>query len=87
MKNDIFEQSHGAEKSEKGTLRNFQTSIIFQNIKNFEGGTLWYNQYNQNVFEKKSHSAEKIQVKNMKIAKVVILSCFRGSERRFYTFG
>ena len=44
MKNDKFEQSHSAEKSERGTLWDFQTSIMFQNIKNIEGGTLWYNQ-------------------------------------------
>ena len=56
MKNDNFEQSHSAEKSERGTLWDFQTSIMFQNIKKIEGGTLWYN---QKIFEKKSHSAEK----------------------------
>ena len=38
------------------TLWDFQTSIMFQNIKKIEGGTLWYN---QKIFEKKSHSAEK----------------------------
>ena len=32
MKNDNFEQSHSAEKSERGTLWDFQTSIMFQNI-------------------------------------------------------
>ena len=51
---------------------------MFQNIKKNEGGTLWYN---QKIFEKKSHSAEKIQVKNTQIAKVGILSCFQGSGR------
>ena len=56
MKNDNFEQSHSAEKSERGTLWDFQTSIMFQNIKKIEGGTLWYN---QKIFGKKSHSAEK----------------------------
>ena len=59
------------------TLRGFQTSIMSQNIKKIEGGP----------FEKKSHSAEKIQVKNTQIAKVGILSCFQGSVRRFYNFG
>ena len=29
---------------------------MFQNIKKTEGGTIWYN---QKVFEKQSHSAEK----------------------------
>ena len=56
MRNDNFEQSHSAEKSERGTLWDFQTSIMFQNIKKNEGGTLWCNQKN---FEKKSHSAKK----------------------------
>ena len=67
-----------------GNLWDFQTSIMFQNIKKIEGGTLWYN---QKIFEKKSHSAEKIQVKNTQIAKVGILSCFQGCGRRFYNFG
>ena len=40
MKNDNFEQSHSAEKSEMGTLWDFQTSIMFQNIKKIEGG-IW----------------------------------------------
>ena len=42
MKNDNFEQSHSAEKSERETLWDFQSSIMFQNIKKTEGGTLWY---------------------------------------------
>ena len=67
-----------------GTLWDFQTSIMFQNMKKIERGTLWYN---QKIIEKKSHSAEKIQVKNTQIAKVGILSCFQGSGRRFYNFG
>ena len=66
------------------TLWDFQTSIMFQNIKKIEGGTLWYN---QKIFEKKSHSAEKLQVKNTQITKVGIFSCFQGSGRRFYNFG
>ena len=63
-----------------GTLWDFQTSIMFQNIKKIE----WYN---QKIFGRKSHSAEKIQVKNTQIAKVGILSCFQGSGRRFNNFG
>ena len=39
-----------------GTLWDFQTSIMFQNTKKIEWGTLWYN---KKIFEKKSHSAEK----------------------------
>ena len=38
MKNDNFEQSHSAEKSERGALWDFQTSIMFQNIQKNEGG-------------------------------------------------
>ena len=49
MKNDSFEQSHSAEKSERGTLWDFQTFTMFQNIKKIEGGILWYN---QKIFEK-----------------------------------
>ena len=64
MKNDNFEQSHSAEKSERG-------DPLVQSKK----------------FRKKSHSAEKIQVKNTQIAKVGILSCFQGSGRRFYNSG
>ena len=56
MKNDNFEQSHSAKKSKGGTLWDFQTSILFQNIKKIEEGTLWYN---QKIFEKKSQNAEK----------------------------
>ena len=66
-----------------GTLWDFQTSIMFQNIKKIEGvpfGTI-------KKFSKKSLSAEKIQVKNIQIAKVGILSCFQDSGRRFYNFG
>ena len=44
MEKDNFEQSHSAKKSERGSLWDFQTSIMFQKIKKIEGGTLWYNQ-------------------------------------------
>ena len=57
---------------------------MYQNIKKIEGGTHWYN---QKFFEIKSHSAERIQVKNTQIAKVGILSCFQGSGRRLHIFG
>ena len=40
MKNDNFEQFHSAEKSERGTLWDFQTSIMFQNIKQLKGDPL-----------------------------------------------
>ena len=68
----------------RGTLWDFQTSIVFQKIKKNEErpfGTI------KKIFEKKSHSAKKIQVKNTQIAKVGIFSCFQGSGRRFYNFG
>ena len=83
MKNDNFEQSHSAKKFERETLWDFQTSIMFQNIKKMKLGTLWYN---QKSFEKSLIVQEKIQVKNTQIAKVGILRCFQGSGRRFYNF-
>ena len=79
---DNFELSHSAEKSERGPLWGFQTSIMFQNIKKIEGGP-----FGTIKNRKKSYSAKKIQVKNTQIAKVGILSCFQGSGRRFYNFG
>ena len=74
MKNDNFEQSHSAEKSERGTLWDFQTSIMFQNIrKNEEGpfGTI------RNFSKKRLMVPKKIQVKNTQIAKVGILSRYQ----------
>ena len=38
-------------------------------------------------FRRKSHSEEKIQVKNTKIGRRVSFVCFRGSGRRFFCFG
>ena len=49
MENDNFEQSHSAEKSERGTLWDFQTSYCVPKYQKIEGGTLWYN---QKLFEK-----------------------------------
>ena len=49
-------KSHNAEKNLKGgTLWDFLTSILSQNIKKNAGGTLW----GKIFFEKKSRSAEK----------------------------
>ena len=56
LKKGIFEQCHSAEKCKRGTLWDFLTSIVLQNIERNEGGTLWCNPKN---FKKKSHSAEK----------------------------
>ena len=59
MKNDNFEQSHSAEKSEKserGDALGFSNIYYVPKYQKIEGGTLWYN---QKIFEKKSHSAEK----------------------------
>ena len=67
-----------------GSLWDFQTSIMFQNIKKIEEGDPLVQPKN---FRKKFHSAEKIQVKNTQITKVGILSCFQGSGRRFHNFG
>ena len=36
--NEIFEQCHSAEKCERGTLCDFLTSIVLQNIETNEGG-------------------------------------------------
>ena len=83
MKNDNFEQSHSAEKSERETLWDFQSSIMFQNIKKTEGGTLWYDK----KFSINSIMPKTIQVRNNQISKVEILSCFQGSARRFCNFG
>ena len=41
--NEIFEQCHSAEKCKRGTLCDFLTSIVLQNIETNEGGTLWCN--------------------------------------------
>ena len=36
--NEIFEQCHSAEKFKRGTLCDFLTSIVLQNIETNEGG-------------------------------------------------
>ena len=36
--NEIFKQCHSAEKCKRGTLCNFLTSIVLQNIETNEGG-------------------------------------------------
>ena len=51
----IFEQCHSAEKCKRGTLCDFLTSIVLQNIETNQGGTLWWNPKSF----KKSHSVEK----------------------------
>ena len=72
-------------KNLKGvTLWDFQTSIMFQSIKKYEGGTLWYN---KKKFEKSLIVPKKIRVEKTQIVKVGILSCFQASGRRFYNFG
>ena len=50
----IVKMSHNAEKTERGTLWDFSTSVLSENSKKIEGGTLWENFF----FEKKSHRAE-----------------------------
>ena len=51
MKNDNFEQSHSAEKSERGDPLGFSNIYYVPKYqKKIEGGTLWYN---QKFFEKK----------------------------------
>ena len=79
MKNENFEQSQSPEKSEGRPFGIFKHLLCSK----IEGRTLWYN---QKVLEK-SYSAETIRVKNIKIANVGILSCFRDSGRWFFNFG
>ena len=64
-----------------GIFKHLLCSKIFKKLKGGPFGTI------KKFSKKKSHSAEKIQVKNTQIAKVGILSCFQGSGRRFYNFG
>ena len=84
MKNDNFEQSHSAEKSERGgTFGIFKHLLCSKISKKIEGGPFG----TIKNFSKKSQCRKKILVKNTQIAKVGILSCFRGSGRLFYNFG
>ena len=55
VKKNLFEKkSHNAEKTERGDPLDFSTSVLSENSKKIEGGTLW------GIFfsKKKSHSAE-----------------------------
>ena len=84
MKNDNFEQSHSAEKSERGDPLGFSNIYYVPKYqKNLRGDPL----VQSKNFRKKVLVQKKIQVKNTQIAKVGILSCFQGSGRRFYNFG
>ena len=84
MKNDNFEQSHSAEKSERGPFGIFKHLLCSKLSKTIEGGPFG----TIKKFSKKSLLVpKKIQVKNTQIAKVGILSCFQGSGRRFHNFG
>ena len=76
--NVIFEQCHSVKKCKRGTLWDFSTSIVLQNIETNEGGTLWGNPKN---FKKSRIAPRKSG------AKVGSLVCFRGSERvLFFSF-
>ena len=84
MTNDNFEQSHSAEKSERGTLWVFKHLLCSKISKKLKGGPFG----TIKKYSKKSLIVpKKIQVKNTQIAKVGILSCFQGSGRRFCNFG
>ena len=48
------EKSHNAEKTERGTLRDFSTSVLSENSKKIEGGSVGEKLF----FRKKSHRAE-----------------------------
>ena len=67
-----------------GPLGIFKHLLCSKISKKIKGGTLW--NYQKNC-EKKSHSAETIQVKNTQVAKVGFLSCFQGSGFRFSNLG
>ena len=60
LENEIFEPCHSAEKCKRGTLWNFVTSTVLQIIETNEGDPL----VQSKNFQKKSHNAEKILVKN-----------------------
>ena len=78
MKNDNFEQSHSAEKSEKGPFGIFKHLLCSKISKKLKGDPLVQSKTFRSLIVPK-----KIQVKNTQIAKVGILF-FRGSGRRFY---
>ena len=85
MKNDNFEQSHSAEKSERGDPLGFSNIYYVPKYQKNEV----YNSFGtiKKFSEKSLIVPKKIQVKNTQIAKVGILSCFQGSGRRFCNFG
>ena len=80
IKNEIFERCHSAGNCKKEDPLGFLTFIVLQNIETNEGETLCWNPIK---FQKKSHSAEKIRVKNTKGG----ILCLRGSGRRYFCFG
>ena len=51
-----LKQSQSAEKSERGTIRDFLAFILLQSIKQVECGALWRH---LKTLEKKSHRSEK----------------------------
>ena len=72
--NEIFEQCHSAEKCKRGTLCDFLTSIVLQNIETNEGRPFG--------------AIQKISKKSLIVpkksgAKVGSLVCFRGCGRLF----
>ena len=81
LKFEIFEQCHSAENCKRGTLWDFLTSIVLQNIKKIEGETLWWN---PTSFKKKSHSAEKNPSEKRQRWGGL---CYRGSVRQCFCFG
>ena len=68
----IFEQYHSAEKYKRGTLWDFLTSIVLQNIERNEGGPF-------GAIQKISKKSRVVPKKSG--AKVGSLVCFRGSRR------
>ena len=79
---EIFEQCHSAEKCKRGTLWDFLTSIVLQNIGKTKGrpfGAIQKISKKSRIGPKKNPS-EKHQMGGS-------LVCFRGSERRCFCFG
>ena len=57
MKKNFFEKkSHNAEKTERGDPLDFSTSVLSENSKKIEGGTLWGNFFRKKVSQRRKYS-------------------------------
>ena len=84
MKGENFfnfgKKSHSAEKTERGSLWDFPTSIRSQNSKKIEGGILW----EKNFRAKKSRSAEKIGRGDPLVSPGMV--CYAGKQEKAFWF-